>query len=158
MKLSWSQSCIGLVGIIVFLVVLAAGWPYFPVRSAKHNNCISNLKQLSLGLLVYAADSDDKLPPSYSWYDSALSRGRGLKLTCSNAQHQNPSAIGYAFDSRLESACVNTTTNPSGRVMIYDSTSIARNPADAFTSLPNPARHASGNAIGHMDGHVKWVR
>ena len=58
---------IELLVVIAIIAILAA--ILFPVfsrakESAKKTSCLANTKQLSLGVLLYAADSDDTLPPT----------------------------------------------------------------------------------------------
>jgi len=48
--------------------------------------------------------------------------------------------------------------DPAARVLIYDSTNLARNAHDAVTTLPNPPRHAGGNYIGYADGSARFKR
>jgi len=60
---------IELLVVIAIISILAA--ILFPVFSqarekARQTSCLSNIKQLSLGLLMYAQDYDDKLP-TYFW-------------------------------------------------------------------------------------------
>ncbi|NLB97304.1 MAG: DUF1559 domain-containing protein [Armatimonadetes bacterium] len=48
----------------------------FPVfaqarENARKSNCQSNLKQIGTGILMYAQDYDEVLPPSYLYLDSA---------------------------------------------------------------------------------------
>ena len=60
---------IELLVVIAIIAILAA--ILFPVfaqakAAAKKTVCISNLKQIGLGYLMYGTDNDDQLPPSWS--------------------------------------------------------------------------------------------
>lgn len=65
--------CWRIFGILVFVAVVAAVlYPVFatPKLTGHRSPCISHLKQLGTVTAIYAADSDDLLPPFYS-FDSA---------------------------------------------------------------------------------------
>ncbi|MCS6923457.1 MAG: hypothetical protein NZM10_03675, partial [Fimbriimonadales bacterium] len=60
---------------------------------------MSNLKQLSLAMLTYAADYDDRLPPAPRWSDSIAARIRDpITFRCPSVP---PGKFGYAMNSRL---------------------------------------------------------
>ena len=61
---------IELLVVIAIIAILAA--ILFPVfararEKARQSSCLSNLKQLGLGLLMYSQDYDERLPASYQW-------------------------------------------------------------------------------------------
>ncbi|MEI6500845.1 MAG: DUF1559 domain-containing protein [Armatimonadota bacterium] len=63
---------IELLVVIAIIAILAA--ILFPVfakarEKARQTSCLSNLKQLGTGLLMYAQDYDERLPASMQWVD-----------------------------------------------------------------------------------------
>ncbi|NSW57117.1 MAG: DUF1559 domain-containing protein [Armatimonadetes bacterium] len=61
---------IELLVVIAIIAILAA--ILFPVfararEKARQSSCLSNAKQIGLGLLMYAQDWDERLPASYQW-------------------------------------------------------------------------------------------
>jgi len=61
---------IELLVVIAIIAILAA--ILFPVfararEKARQTSCLSNLKQLGLGLMMYAQDYDERLPATYQW-------------------------------------------------------------------------------------------
>jgi prepilin-type N-terminal cleavage/methylation domain-containing protein/prepilin-type processing-associated H-X9-DG protein len=62
---------IELLVVIAIIAILAA--ILFPVfararEKARQTSCLSNVKQIGLGLLMYAQDFDEALPATYQWY------------------------------------------------------------------------------------------
>jgi len=62
---------IELLVVIAIIAILAA--ILFPVfakarEKARQSSCLSNVKQIGLGLLQYAQDFDERLPATYQWY------------------------------------------------------------------------------------------
>jgi len=66
---------IELLVVIAIIATLAA--LLFPVfarakEAAKKTTCLSNQKQITLGMMVYLDDNDDVFPWSYSWNDGSI--------------------------------------------------------------------------------------
>lgn len=71
MKRRTGFTLIELLVVIAIIAILAA--ILFPVfararEKARQASCLSNLKQLGLGILMYAQDYDERFPPTYMWY------------------------------------------------------------------------------------------
>lgn len=69
---------IELLVVIAIIAILAA--ILFPVfakarEKARQASCLSNLKQLTLGIMQYAQDFDERLPPRYYRFDPAVPGG-----------------------------------------------------------------------------------
>lgn len=69
---------IELLVVIAIIAILAA--ILFPVfakarEKARQASCLANVKQLSLGIMSYAQDYDEKLPPRYYRYDPSVPGG-----------------------------------------------------------------------------------
>jgi prepilin-type processing-associated H-X9-DG protein len=154
-----------------FLFVPMVAAILFPVfakarEKARQTACLSNLKLVSLGMLAYMQDYDQKLPPSANWMDNvgafqAVDPNRGTvdPFKCPAAPAPPTGGTNYAFDSRLsQKNPFAMTTSAQQMTLLYDSTNTARNAADPGTSLPIPGRHANGNNVAFADGHAKWVR
>src|SRR5688572_32710390 len=86
---------VGLVGVALLGAVL------FPVfanarEAARASSCKSNLKQLSLAMLMYAQDYDDRLPPAQEWLTAAQPYYKRPTVgNCPTA----PGPGGYAFNT-----------------------------------------------------------
>jgi prepilin-type N-terminal cleavage/methylation domain-containing protein/prepilin-type processing-associated H-X9-DG protein len=65
---------IELLVVIAIIAILAA--ILFPVfararENARRASCMSNLKQIGLGIMMYSQDYDEKLPPTYNYYNGS---------------------------------------------------------------------------------------
>ncbi|MCS7301631.1 MAG: DUF1559 domain-containing protein [Fimbriimonadales bacterium] len=124
-------------------------------EKARATQCMSNLKQLSLAMLTYAADYDDRLPPAPRWSDSIAARIRDpITFRCPSVP---PGKFGYAMNSRLSHQRISELVDSHTTPLLYDSSNLERNAHDAFSSLPNPPRHVQVNNVVYADGHVRAV-
>ena len=138
---------------IVGLIVLP---PYTGSGPAKPSPCLKSLKGTLIGLLVYASDADDRLPPGGAWMDLAKPYGIN-EPRCPSVREGD---YGYAFNARL--SLTKLKDDGATTPMVYDSTNLARNATDAFASLPIPGRHENREGsrldnVGYADGHAKAV-
>ena len=127
----------------------------FPVLSQSRNkarsiSCLSNEKQISLGLLMYSQDYDEKFPPAKSWIDKNQPYVKNDSLYhCPNA-----SVFGYAFNKDLSGLPLAKISSPQTTIFIYDSSTLSKNATDSVTSLPSPPRHGRTNNVSYADGHA----
>ena len=136
--------------VVIAAVVAAVLRPVFEVNdrgSAPAWVCRSQLKRLSMGMILYAGDHNDRLPARDAWMDGIEGYGHvRSSLHCPEA-----SGYGYAFNASLR-----RWENDAAKPMIYDSVNPIRNASDPFASLPAVPRHwLRQNFVGYSDGHVK---
>ena len=65
-----SRRAIELALVVIVLTVFAGllwPFPFDDKSSAKRTSCLSNVKQIALGLHIYASDNDESLPMSYTF-------------------------------------------------------------------------------------------
>jgi hypothetical protein len=157
----WGWILIGCGGLFILLLagVAMMGAMLFPVFSqarerARQAVCLSNLKQMSLAMQMYAQDYDDRLPRRVDWMDAL---GPYIKAEpvfhCPSVQAEGQTSYGYAFNSALAGQKRSKLPRLARTPALYDSSDLSRNASDPVTSLPNPPRHL-GNIIGYADGHV----
>jgi prepilin-type N-terminal cleavage/methylation domain-containing protein/prepilin-type processing-associated H-X9-DG protein len=130
-----------LVVIAIIAILAAILFPVFAQARAKARQatCTSNLKQISLGLMMYAQDYDETLCPvytwpmptpppdtgqyfvpserSWAWYDiveSYLKKGKALHL-CPSGWDKNPSYFfgNYGINRMISHAISNGSRAPS---------------------------------------------
>lgn len=154
---------IGIVVASVLVVVVLTAW-VLNVRSAVtgggrsgQQQCLSHLKQLALGQLMYATDWDEVMPPADAWCDATMPYIRKEAIYACPAARESP--WGYAMNSDLSRVSMwapSSPRNPAQTITMYDSTTGSKNANDPLTSLPSPGRHQRGNNYAFMDGHAKW--
>lgn len=154
------------VAIAMTLALIAAILYPFVAQHRGHGRilCLSNVKQLALGVLMYAEDHDNRMPDRDSWMDAAQPYLYGGRKEADyplehcpaiKDQTHDPSLYGYAFNSPLSRAWVEKMASSEQVPMLYDSINLARNASDPFASLPVPGRHEGRNYIAFADGHAK---
>lgn len=114
----------------------------------------SNLKQLSIGILQYAHDHDDKLPDADKWVTQIM------PYVQSEAVFRDPAAPGqkwgYAFNHTLSGIALDDLDDPAATVLLFESTCGKKNASDTGDSLPARGHHSGGTDYALADGHIKW--
>jgi prepilin-type processing-associated H-X9-DG protein len=123
---------------------------------ASTAECQSNLKQLALGMLMYAQDYDECFPPADRWSDVIYPyiKNWGILKCPGDPKHE----YGYAFNRALSFKRLGEIPRPAETPLLFDSTLGKKNAADEGISWPSGGRHSGGNSCAFTDGHVKWFR
>ncbi len=173
---------IELLVVIAIIAILAA--ILFPVfararEKARQTSCLSNTKQLILGMMMYTQDYDECLPgyiysagtsPRLHWYELIEPYVKNAQIfICPSAPTRKPT--GYGFNYRFISYGMNDPTNcvgdpitalaavkfPAETIILADSTQYyVRGPGTTTASYWPAARHNGGANFGLADGHAKW--
>ncbi len=146
-----------LVFIALVLVLVSVFLPVFASTSAGSNrtSCLSNMKQLGLGAIMYANDYDDHFPRAQTWGDSISLYVKNQKLF--NEPTLKDETNGYAFNSTLGGKKVSEKSAPN-RPLIFESSHLIWNAADPLLTLCLPPRHGTRNNFVFADGHAKAMR
>lgn len=109
---------------------------------AKANVCLSNAKQLALGVLMYTNDNDDKFPKvAAKVHDAIFPYTKNRKLWFCP---EHPDMVAFTFNSSLLGKTSTSVAEPANTVMIYQG-------HDGKLDFD-----AEGKAvIAFADGHVK---
>jgi hypothetical protein len=151
----------------IFGLVALALLLFFQPTMTDHaaDRKLSNMKQADLGIMMYAADSDDLLPLAANWMDSTrlytkqeqVYHSPGIPEIGMNGQPQ----FGIAFRRSLASANLDKIFRPEEVALIFDSSDLSRNASGELELLPNPPRYGSNderkNLVGFADGHAKFI-
>ena len=121
---------------------------------ARQRQCLSSLKQIVLGMLMYAQDHDEVLPDAAAWMDELMPYLKNDQLFhCPSAPHLK---YGYAMNAALSKRSMAEVAEPWQVAVIFDSDLGTRNAFGGPDAVANPPRHNGGNNYAYVDGHVKW--
>jgi prepilin-type N-terminal cleavage/methylation domain-containing protein/prepilin-type processing-associated H-X9-DG protein len=123
---------IELLVVIAIIAILAA--ILFPVfakarEKARQASCLSNVKQLGLGIMSYAQDYDEKLPPRYYRFDPGVPGGPNwcdhlVQPYIKNTQViQCPGTVGRSYgynQNYLNWAAIGSIATPAETVMLAE--------------------------------------
>jgi prepilin-type processing-associated H-X9-DG protein len=124
---------------------------------AQMTTCASNLKQISLGIIMYAQDHNETLPDAAKWVDEVMPYVKNEALF-HDPQDAPDHPWSYAFNKALSGKKLAAIANPAETVLLFDSTLGTKNASDSGESLPHPGRHSGGNVYAFADGHVKFAQ
>ncbi len=176
---------IELLVVIAIIAILAA--ILFPVfararEKARQTSCLSNMKQLALGAMMYAQDYDEILPAALSrnpvdqstiwWHAMLQPYVKNTQVNICPSAMNNPS-YGWAYQTcgyRLWETTYNTPaplakfTHPSETIMIGEQGYIRCGTTVCWwmtgqSSVIRPyPRHNDGANLAFVDGHAKWLK
>jgi len=168
---------IELLVVIAIIAILAA--ILFPVfararEKARQTACLSNVKQIGLGLLMYAQDYDEKMPFHCGGWGWVICWAEAIAPYTKNAQIQRcPSFDGtdttdYGYNwMGVELTSLAKFPNPAKMIMAGDSANgwlLPGCPLDGccatnYGSNGNMSSvHNGGGNYVHVDGHAKWYK
>ena len=148
---------LGIFGMVVIAVLAAVLFPVFARARAKalQNTCQSNVKQIATGLLMYAADDGNRLPPAERWPECDHWRSDALHICPTDVRPEKQTEDGhpasYTMNAQAGGLRVPGVAEPEGLVLVFEGTKMAGGPeAVEF-------RHNGGLNLAYADGHGKWV-
>jgi len=172
---------IELLVVIAIIAILAA--ILFPVfaqarEKARSSTCLSNVKQLALGISMYAEDYDETMPMCYwylsDWSKSSLWFQSTLPYVKNNKMYYCPSKkdaiygyngfVGGNDEGFCKVATLGQFNKPSETVLIID----CNNPSSIWmpgyggwyggTESQVPLRHNVAANVAFADGHAKLIK
>ncbi len=116
--------------------------------------CVSNLKQLALGALMYSQDHNDKLPPA-AWV-TAISQytNNSSILRCPSRPDLQ---VAYAMNQELLGVALSDIASPAETVLFFETTMAASSPVGGWDLVAEGGIHDGGIAVAFADGHAKWL-
>ena len=175
---------IGIIGLLCALI-----FPVFFIAREKSRKitCVSNLRQISQGVLQYTQDYDGYFPTGDYWLTKEIPYINKNNLSCPSAKYfkrkeegenESRKSTGYAYNTRLAILIRNfdepsktagefELAYPSMTVLLADqapqlSMAFAPDMTRYMTveglSEKGWTRHSGGANYAFCDGHVKWYR
>lgn len=160
--------------LVVVAITAIAALILFPLFARARDNdrprsCLSNLRQISLGLLMYTQDYDQKLPPTRNARDGWGEIIQPYVKTywifhCPTDNYDTDKTTDYFFNARLSSVSMEKIPAPNLTISLGDGTPdqpldahLSQLPATWLHDSASPAtRHLDGANYAFADGHVKW--
>lgn len=135
---------------------------------ARQISSLSNLKQISLAMIMYAQDYDEHYPPAARWVDAITpyltaglhtheERQRVIDSVFHDPSAPKSQKWSYAFNSNLSGLTLAQMDSPATTVLLFESNANTKNAADTGESIPRPGRHSGGTDYALADGHCLWV-
>jgi prepilin-type processing-associated H-X9-DG protein len=114
-------------------------------EAARGVSCLSNVKQICLGMIMFTQDYDEKFKLKPETYKKSI-----MPYIKTEAIFKCPSdttgGVAYSFNSNLAGVSIAKLQNPADTVMIYE----GKNGKLDF-------RHDGKAAVGFADGHAKLM-
>lgn len=122
-------------------------------KKERPTGCLSNVKQVTLALFMYAEDSDEHLPPARVWCDAAAPYVKNPQiLLCPD--HETREKCSYTFSVAVSSADLGRLPHQDRTWVLWDGAG-GWNVYGGFDSVEY--RHRGGANFGYADGHCRWL-
>ena len=141
-------------GLLMIPILAAILFPVFAQarEKARQAACLSNEKQMALGVMMYAQDYDETYPAAPQWMTQIDPYVKNPAVyacpsAASRAQIQEGGVYTYAYNSQMSKRAIALLKAPQLTGMLYNSSAMTQNASDALTSLPVPGRHLGRNNV-----------
>jgi hypothetical protein len=153
-----------------------------PIFTQKHQparavSCMSNVKVIGTGMMMYLEDYDEQFPRATDWMDATYPYLKNKNTyRCPQSGSTQSNDFGYAFNATLAFKTLVTpkapahrnattaakdnalTTPPAILIMLYDSRDLRWNASTpGLSGVADPPRHGMLTTIGYADGHAKQI-
>lgn len=146
-------------GVVLLLLPIMAAMLLPALAKAKGKaqgiQCMNNVKQLNLAIIMYANDHGEQFPSADKWCDlvKPYLGGSDAAFHCAS---QSNDRCSYAFNAGLAGRKLTEVTSPAETILVFSS-------ADGWNQSGNRAAlkpHSHGNVFtyGYADGHVEIHR
>jgi len=122
-------------------------------QKAMTINCMNNVRQLDLAVMMYANAHGDQFPPAAAWCDAIQTNAGSKAFHCPASDHT--SRCDYGFNQKLGGVALGTIKNPANTVMIFETDGGWNQNGGPDEMLKQP-RHFR-MVIGFADGHAEQV-
>ena len=145
-----------LVGMILSVGVL---FPIFARATAKasSNPCLSNVKQIMLGMIMYASENGDRLPYATNWPAALYPYIKNEQIyICPSDGRRDLQSSGrfktsYTMSSYSNALVTGSVPRAAELVVLFEGLTLFGGPE----AVDN--RHNDGANCAYVDGHCKWL-
>ncbi len=117
--------------------------------------CMNNMRQLALGILMYASDNKDTLPDAAHWCD-AVKKHAGNDEKLFQCVCRPGERCAYVFNRNLGGVKLAAIQMADRTVLLFEGNG-GWNASGTAADLPNTPLHPRGYHIVFVDGHVESV-
>lgn len=147
------RSSVSWIPIVGFMIVGSGAMILAPVfasarAASTYAHCLSNAKQLVVGMQIYSADWNDRFPPAEKWHDliKASVPSKGLDLKCPTADKP----FSYAMNKAMSKVSLTDVEDPQSTVLLFEHWSDNPNQSGDKSSFQTP--HGVIGSVGFADG------
>jgi prepilin-type processing-associated H-X9-DG protein len=126
-------------------------------QRAQSINCMNNIKQINLALVMYATDHKDTLPPTNQWCD-LIKPYIGGSSTMMHCPAEPPGRCSYALNANIANKKLSELRpSPAVTILVFSA-------ADGWNTSGGPSAVVSHHHddrfvnIGFADGHTESVK
>jgi hypothetical protein len=139
---------VGVLGAVVYPVFVRAR------ATARKAVCLSNVKNISLAMQMYASDNDDRFPPADEWCDTLQGYVKDADVYRCVSAPEHP--CGYAYNAALSEVAYDALQDPTATIAVFESER-GWNAAGGPELLAVEPRHLGGDSYGFADGRAAWT-
>jgi prepilin-type processing-associated H-X9-DG protein len=124
------------------------------LERARRSSCQANMKQLSLGLIMYAQDYDQHFPPAARWSKATLPyiKNPAIYVCPSDGGSKN----SFALNRNVSGRALKTIKQLASMPLLFESNQHVPNASGLAAQVASPPRHGGGNNFAWVDGRVTW--
>ncbi len=142
-------------GILFVLLIVAVFDPMFSQGShcGRDTSCLSNIKQLSVSMLIYLSDSDDRLPAK-NWCTATYEYVKNPDVY--NCPAIKEKKGGYAMNKFIAGADANKL--PPNTLLLFETAKPGLNVMQEPRRMLTIGRHGIKRAIAYLDSRAKAIK
>ena len=122
-------------------------------QSAQKAVCLSNVKNLSVAVMMYTQDHEGRFPEAEGWV-AALAEYIGDESVLKCPEDDSEGRCSYGMNAALSGRSVEELENPAEIVVFLETASPGDSPVGGAEDVVSPPRHPTGNSYGFADGHA----
>lgn len=144
---------------LICFLIFPIGLPHD--EPAYRTRDIVRMKQLSLALIFYASDHDERMPLPAAWADEALTYSKDNDATkCTRLpKDSRPDAHGHVVERSMPGRNLLNIKDPASTLMLFDGANLKPNAVDNLSEMRvTRSRGSHSFTVAFADGHVKSQR